>query len=151
MNILMNEEKTFGVLWAEKSFENNMSYGFIQIIIGDEIYPDKFIRCDYTLQTVFSNFKKSFSDKYFPAGTEGGDFGERSFDVCMWENLDLKNVFVIETSEMGGSLEQQLSLCLGYSGNIERLFYSFDNEKTFKEIRYRRGTVESIVNLLPEY
>ncbi|RQK20020.1 hypothetical protein COH79_11820, partial [Neisseria meningitidis] len=34
---------------------------------------------------------------------------------------------------------------MGYSGEEERLFYSFDNGKNFKEIRYKKGTVESVI------
>lgn len=38
-----------------------------------------------------------------------------------------------------------LVLEMGYAGEEERLFYSFDNGKNFKEIRYKKGTVESVI------
>ena len=40
---------------------------------------------------------------------------------------------------------------MAYSGDTERLFYSVDNGDSFSEIRYPKGTVESVIYQLPTY
>ena len=70
------------------------------------------------------------------------------FDIDKYNSLELCNIFSIDTTYMsgGGNCEIDcLVLEMGYSGEEERLFYSFDNGKNFKEIRYKKGTVESVI------
>ncbi|MGV6988185.1 hypothetical protein ACWA5Z_04175 [Testudinibacter sp. P80/BLE/0925] len=150
MNKLINETNDFGFFWSCDEIERGWYFGEIKILIGETIYPagnDEL----YTLKIVFSNLKESFVNKYYPAGiTKNGEFGEKNFDVNKWGKLTLKDVFAIEVTELGGG-HTQLGLCMGYSGDSERLFYSFDNEKSFNEIRYPKGTVEKIIFSLPDF
>lgn len=151
MHSLYNKDHTFGILWRESFQMGDNVYGEIKIVIGDSIFPNKYVD-DYTLQTVFSNFKGSFIDKYYPGGESGSEFGDRKFILERWDSLELEDVFVIETTELGGyEYVNTLNLCMAYSGKEERLFYSFDNGETFNEIRYPKGTVEKIFSLLPDY
>jgi hypothetical protein len=39
---------------------------------------------------------------------------------------------------------------LGFDGEEERLIFSLDNEETYQEKRYPRGTIEQLINSLPE-
>lgn len=151
MNIVSNETHTFGVAWNEEYQIGNHKYGKVKIIIGHNVFP-KEDEGNYTLQTVFSNLKESFLEKYYPSGKSNGEFGEREFILDKWNKLVLKDIFSIDVSELGGySYINTLNLCMAYSGDEERLFYSFDNGETFNEIRYPKGTVENIIMKLPDY
>ena len=44
-----------------------------------------------------------------------------------------------------------LKLEMGYSGDEERLFYSFDYGESYREIRFPKGTVEAVIEALPTY
>ncbi|KGQ69360.1 hypothetical protein A1D23_13300 [Chelonobacter oris] len=150
MNKLINSTNDFGFFWSENYTVNRRVFGEIRILIGEELYPRE-RKGGYTLQTVFSNLKDSFINKYYPAGiSEKLELGEEKFDIQKWDLLELKDVFEIEVTELGGGRDE-LVLCMGYSGKWERLFYSFDNGSNFREIKYPIGTVEKIVNLLPNY
>lgn len=157
MNLISNKDKTFGFIWTVDLINDPFVFGRVQIIIGDEIYPKYCPREYYALSTVFPNLKASFEDKDYAGGTDGKDFGMADFDLPAYESCKLKNIFSIETSYMGmktGSLEDCSIDCLilemGYAGDKERLFYSFDYAKTFKEICYPRGTVEDVIFRLPD-
>ncbi|WP_077478890.1 hypothetical protein [Rodentibacter trehalosifermentans] len=107
---------------------------------------------NYTLGIVFNSLKNSFINKYYFGGFTDGNFGETEFDSEKWHNGDLSDVFLLDTSELGGYENiNTLYLCMAYSGNIERLFYSTDNGESFKEIRYSKGTIENIIGQLPTY
>lgn len=158
MNLTSNKDKTFGFVWAVDLINTPFVFGRVQIIIGNEIYPKYCPREYYTLSTIFSHLKASFEDKYYAGGTDGKDFGMADFDLSAYESCSLKNTFTIETSYMGmktGSLEDCSIDCLflemGYAGDKERLFYSFDFARTFREISYPRGTVEDVIFRLPDF
>ena len=148
MNIIMDSTGKFGILWEENSECNGFIYGKIQIIIGENIYP-KICPYEYfTLNTVFNSLKSSFEEKYYAGGNNGLDFGEQLFDIDKYNSLELCNIFSIDTAYMSGGSNCEIDclvLEMGYAGEEERLFYSFDNGKNFKEIRYKKGTVESVI------
>lgn len=153
----MNKDKTFGFIWNVDSRSDCFIYGTAQIVIGEAIYPKSLPTEDYyTLTTVFGNLKGSFEERYYPSGSTNKDFGERKFELKEYVNLQLTNIFEIETSYMGSGTSRSteldsLVMCMGYSGDTERLFYSFDYGKSFNEIRYPKGTVESVIKALPTY
>ena len=69
-----------------------------------------------------------------------------------YNKLKINNIFSIETSEMGMKVGNNhdysldsLLLEMGYSGTQEILFYSFDHGNSYREIRFPKGTVESII------
>lgn len=156
MNLISNADKTFGFIWTVDSIKEPFVFGKVQIIIGNQIYPKVCPNEHYTLSTIFNSLKSSFAEKYYSGGTDGKDFGTAKFNLATYESSKLKNIFSIDTSYMGmktGNLDDCSIDCLilemGYSGDEERLFYSFDYAKTFKEICYPRGTVENVISRLP--
>ena len=74
--------------------------------------------------------------------------------ICPYGYFTLNTVFnslkssFEDTTYMSGGSNCEIDclvLEMGYSGEEERLFYSFDNGKNFKEIRYKKGTIESVI------
>lgn len=110
------------------------------------------------MSVVLNYLKWSFEEKYYPGGKNNKEFGERKFNVKKYNSLKLKNVFSIETSEMGQTHIYNktceidcLMLKIAYSGGEERLFYSFDYGYNYREIRFPKGTVETVIEALPTY
>ena len=158
MNKITNNNGLFGVLWKVNSIREGYVFGKIQIIIGNEIYPKACPENYYTVSVVFANFKGSFTEKCYRGGSDGEDFGERKFSVKKYVYWKLKNIFSIETTEMGQTHIYNktceidcLMLKMGYSGDEERLFYSFDYGYNYREIRFPIGTVETVIEALPTY
>jgi hypothetical protein len=158
MNIIENRNSTFGIMWEIDSNIDSVSFGKIQLIIDNEIYPNHCPENYYAILVIFENFKGSFITKDYPAGSNGRDFGEGLFNTSEYNELKLKNVFTIETSDMGiTSIYNNtcdidcLKLEMGYSGDEERLFYSFDYGESYREIRFPKGTVEAVIEALPTY
>ena len=82
--------------------------------------------------------KSSFEEKYYAGGNNGLDFGEQIFDIDKYNSLELCNIFSIDTAYMSGGSNCEIDclvLEMGYAGEEERLFYSFD----------KKGTVESVI------
>ena len=158
MNIIKNRNSTFGIMWEIDSNIDSVSFGKIQLIIDNEIYPNHCPENYYAILVIFENFKGSFITKDYSAGSNGIDFGEGLFNTSEYNELKLKNVFTIETSDMGlTSIYNNtcnidcLKLEMGYSGDEERLFYSFDYGESYREIRFPKGTVEAVIEALPTY
>lgn len=153
MNAIESAKKDFGVYWSEHFSIDDYVYGNIKIRIGDRVYPENNDSYDdYTLGVVFLNLKDSFVNKYYYGGYTNEDFGEKKFNAMKWHNGELPNVFLIDTTELGGYEKiNTLYLCMAYSGDTERLFYSVDNGDSFSEIRYPKGTVEGVISQLPTY
>nr|WP_315180200.1 hypothetical protein [uncultured Cardiobacterium sp.] len=156
MDVMMNHEKTFGFIWEINSFSSEHYFGKIQILIGEELYPKFCPKDHYSISIVFDNLKWSFKEPCYPGGSNGKDFGERKFSAKKYNKLKINNILSIETSEMGMNVGNNhdysldsLLLEMGYSGTQERLFYSFDHGNSYREIRFPKGTVESIIFKLP--
>lgn len=95
----------------------------------------------------------------------GSDFGSVSFYFDgVWypkeplDNYNLHTIFSnlisIETTELTGMVSDNCSygclvIYIGFSGKIERIFYSFDLGITYKELRLAKGTFESLIYQLP--
>ena len=153
MRSIESNKKDFGIYWTESFSIDDYVYGNIKIRIGDRLYPENNDSYDtYTLGTVFFNLKDSFINKYYYGYCTNEDFGENEFNATKWHNGELSNVFLIDTTELGGYENiNTLYLCMAYSGDFERLFYSVDNGESFSEIRYPKGTVQEVVSRLPTY
>ena len=136
MRSIESNKKGFGIYWSESFSIDDYVYGNIKIRIGDRLYPENNDSYDnYTLGTVFFNLKDSFVNKYYYGGCTNEDFGETEFNAMKWHNGELPNVFLIDTTELGG-----------YE-NIN----SVDNGDSFSEIRYPKGTVKRVIYQLPTY
>ena len=103
MRSIESNKKDFGVYWTESFFIDEHVYGNIKIRIGDKLYPENNDSYDnYTLGTVFFNLKDSFINKYYYGYCTNEDFGENEFNATKWHNGELSNVFLIDTTELGG-------------------------------------------------
>ena len=153
MRSIESNKKGFGVYWSESFLIDDYLYGNIKIRIGDRLYPENNDSYDnYTLGVVFFNLKDSLLNKYYYGGCTNGDFCESEFNAMKWHKGAVSNVFLIDTTELGGYENiNTLYLCMAYSGDTERLFYSVDNGDSFSEIRYPKGTVERVIYQLPTY
>ena len=153
--IIYDEKCKLGIIWDLHFYSENKSfeYGKINFIIEDELFPKKFAD-NFTLRTVFSNLKSSFKTQFCPGGKTGYELGNREVDFIKLDYGEEPDIFVIETTELGNKFGKEchancLHLRIGYCGNEERLFYSEDFGKTYRETRFPKGTVERIVAQLP--
>lgn len=156
MHFILSEDKRFGFMWDVSIKGEHWVYGVVQVIIENKVYPEFIPRVDYyDLTTIFGNLKASFKEDLYYNQNDSIDFGEKEFDIELYNNDELEGVFDIETSYLGmrtsDSYEiDSLILCIGYSGNTERLFYSFNHGESFDEVRYERGTIKSVIMKLPD-
>lgn len=152
--LIYNEEWKIGIMWDISIVtEDIWVYGNINFIIDGEIFPKKFDN-NFTLNVVFSNLKHSFKNKYYPAGSDGNELGNREVDYVKLDYGEEPNIFSLEMAELGMKTRDKcesncLCLDMGYSGNEERLFYSEDFGETYREIRMPRNTLEDIIMQLP--
>jgi hypothetical protein len=154
--LIIDEEQKFGILWEKvwTSEDNDFIYGVVQIIIDDEVFPKKMSFND-TINVVFHNMKKSFSQPYYFPGNTGEELGSKPATSSQLSYGEVTNIFQIELADIGMCHDGwnnygSLVLNLGYDGEFERLFYSEDNGETFRELRLKRGTVEKVVMSLPD-
>lgn len=144
--------KKLGIRWYLNE-HLGADFGSVSLYFDGVWYP-KDPPDNYNLHTIFSNLKNSLSEPYYSGGVTGKDFGERKFDLNLLNNLELPDLISVETTELTGIASHDCSYgCLvvyiGFSGNIERIFYSFDLGATYKELRLPKGTFESLVCKLP--
>ena len=152
--INIDETYQFGIIWELIDFPDcHYVMGSVFLLIGKnlEIAP-RYAETNHTLQVIFGNLQSSFIDKYYPAGTDGGELGDIEVDYEKLSYGEVKNIFSINGTELEtqcGEFTGGLSMEIGYSGNEERLFYSIDNGNSYKEIRLPKGTVENVIMSLP--
>lgn len=153
--IIYNEKCKLGIIWDVHFYSEDKSfaYGNINFIIENELFPKKFEN-NFTLGTVFSNLKSSFENKFYPGGKTCYELGNREVDFIKLDYGEEPDIFVIETTELGDKFGEEcdancLHLNIGYCGNEERLFYSEDFGKTYREAKLPKGTVENIILQLP--
>ena len=101
MNIITNRNSIFGIMWEINSNMEGVAFGKVQLIIDNEIYTNHCPENYYAILVMFENFKGSFMIKDYFAGSDDIDFGESLFNTSEYNELKLKNVFTIETSDMG--------------------------------------------------
>ncbi len=148
-------KNNFGIIWDICIVSDTWIYGNVNFIIQGEILPRTFVN-NLTLQVVLPNLRNCFKEKYYPAGSDGSELGDREVDYNKLDYGEEPNIFDIETSELGSKFGKDcygncLRLSMGYSGNEERLFYSDNFGETYREVRMPKGTVENIIMQLPTY
>ena len=158
MYIIRDNADTFVITWEITSCANDdptsYIFGKMQILIyGKPCLDPLYDR--HTLTSIFPYFRSPFlcygedENGKNTDGIEvntGEEFGEKEFNIQEYNNLTIQNLLIVDTGELD---MQGLFLRLGYSSDEERLFYSLDFEKTFQEVRYPRGTIESVLAQLP--
>lgn len=158
MYIIRNDNDTFIVTWEITSCANedptSYIFGKMQIFIyGKPCLNPLYDR--HTLTSIFHYLRPPYScyaerengkNVNGVKVNTGKEFGEKRFNIKEYNDLTIQNLLEIDTGELD---MQGLFLRLGYSDGEERLFYSLDFERTFQEVRYPRGTVESVLAQLP--
>lgn len=80
----------------------------------------------YNIQTVFSNLKNSVNHLYYSGGSDGKDFGDTLLDIAQFDELQVKNLALIETTQLGtGSTDCKIDcllMLLGFHQAMERFF-----------------------------
>lgn len=116
--------------------------GLFNFILDDELIPGKGTVTD--LYVVISSLKDSLNSQLSDGVCDIGgvsladlDFSEGSPENVIW--LD-----ACELSDYG------CVFWLAFDGDFERFFYSTDFEKTIREKRFTRGTIEKLINSLPD-
>jgi len=145
--VIYNKEYQLGIIWDISFINGTWIYGNINFIIEGEVLPQFFYN-NYTLNIVFSCLKNSFPEKDYSSNQSLDELGNREVDHIKLDYGKEVNIFSIETTELG---DDYLLLWMGYSGENERLFYSKDFGKNYKEIIMKKGTLESIIIQLPNY
>lgn len=149
---LFNPSKKFGIRWWLND-ELGFDFGSVSLYFDGLWYP-RIPPDNYNLHTIFSNLKSSLAAPWYSNGATGVDFGEREFDARLYDNGVLQDIISIETTELTGITDGNCSygclvILLAFSGDIERLFYSFDLGNTYKELRLQRGDFRNVINNLP--
>ena len=145
--VIYNEEYELGIIWDISLVNGTWIYGNINFIIEGEIIPKNFSN-KFTLATVFLCLKRSFEKKSYSAGQSLGELGNKEVDYIKLDYGEEVDIFSIDITELA---DYHLLLDMGYSGDNERLFYSKNFGKTYKEVVMRKGTLESIIMQLPNH
>ncbi|MEQ4454235.1 Imm42 family immunity protein [Kosakonia sacchari] len=116
--------------------------GLFNFIIDDRLIPGKGIVTD--LYVVISSLKDSLNNQLADGVI---DIGEIPLDDLDFSNGAPENVLWLDVSELS---DYGCVFWLGFDREFERLFYSADFEKTIQEKIYPKGTIEKLVNSLPD-
>lgn len=144
---IFDNSKKFGIKWWL-----NDELGSVSLYFDGVWYPKEPFD-NYNLHTIFSNFKHSVLEPCY-IGRTNKDFGEQKFNAKMYDNSELKDMLLIETAELTGFITDDYShgglvILLAFSGDTERLFFSFDLGNTYQEIRLKRNSFKNLVLKLP--
>lgn len=127
---------------VEYVIQLNSPSGIFNFIIDDTLIPGKGMVTD--LYVVISSLKDSINEalKFGVA-----DIGNVSIEALDFSDGAPDNIIFLDTCELS---DYGCVFWLGFDGDEERLFYSIDYEKTIQEKRYPRGTVEKLINSVPD-
>uniref|UniRef100_UPI003A8C9720 Imm42 family immunity protein n=1 Tax=Salmonella enterica TaxID=28901 RepID=UPI003A8C9720 len=116
--------------------------GIFNFIINDHLIPGKGITID--LYVVISSLKDSL---YNGLKNISHDVGDRPIKEIDFSEGTPDNLIPLDCAELHdyGSL-----FWLGFSGNEDRLIYTVDFEISYMESRYPKGTIENLINALPQ-
>lgn len=115
--------------------------GIFNFIIDDSLIPGRGITID--LYIVISSLKESLDiglKKQLP------DIGNISIDEMDFSDGEPDKLIQLNCAELH---DYGCVFWLGFDGGEDRLIYSIDFEKSFKESRYPKGTIECLIKKLP--
>ena len=115
--------------------------GLFNFIIDDELIPGKGTITD--LFMVISSLKNTF---HYNLDEKDFEIGKKKIEDINFADGEPENLIDIDCSELS---DYGCVFWLGYDGDEERLFYSNDFEKTFREQRYPKGTLANLIDSLP--
>lgn len=109
--------------------------------INDTCYPVKGI--NITLNSLF-NILSSNIEEIKELNSDIGNIPIERIDFCSFDSQDL---IWLDTGEL---FQFGFGMVLGFNKESERLFYTFDYEKSYSEIILPKGTVVSTLQALPK-
>lgn len=124
------------------SLENNLDLGVFNFWINDTCYPAKGV--NITLNSLFnilvSNINEINMLEY--------DLGNIPIEKINFNSFDTKGLAWLDTGEL---FQFGFGLVLGFNQGTERIFYTFDFEKSYSEIILPKGILMSTFKSLFEY
>jgi len=119
--------------------KNDLNLGVFNFWINDTCYPAKGI--NITLNSLF-NILSSNIEEIKALNSDIGDIPIERIDFCSFDSQDL---IWLDTGEL---FQFGFGMVLGFNKESERLFYTFDYEKSYSEIILPKGTVVSTLQAL---
>jgi len=119
--------------------KNDLYLGVFNFWINDICYPAKGI--NITLNSLF-NILSSNIEVIKALNVDIGDIPIEKIDFC---SFDSQNLIWLDTGEL---FQFGFGMVLGFNKESERLFYTFDYEKSYSEIILPKGTVVSTLQSL---
>lgn len=119
--------------------KNDLYLGVFNFWINDTCYPAKGI--NITLNSLF-NILSSNIEEIKALNSDIGDIPIEKIDFCSFDSQDL---IWLDTGEL---FQFGFGMVLGFNKESERLFYTFDYEKSYSEIILPKGTVVSTLQAL---
>lgn len=119
--------------------KNDLNLGILNFWINDICYPAKGI--NITLNSLF-NILSSNIEEIKALNSDIGDIPIEKIDFCSFDSQDL---IWLDTGEL---FQFGFGMVLGFNKESERLFYTFDYEKSYSEIILPKGTVVSTLQAL---
>lgn len=116
--------------------------GIFNFVIDDEFIPGKGTVID--LYVVISSLKDSIK---YSLEKKVKDIGNINIENLDFSDGAPENMIWLDAGELS---DYGCVFWLGFDGDIERFFYSTDYENTIKEKIYSKGTVEKLINALPD-
>lgn len=119
--------------------KNDLNLGVFNFWINDTCYPAKGI--NITLNSLF-NILSSNIEEIKALNSDIGDIPIEKIDFCSFDSQDL---IWLDTGEL---FQFGFGMVLGFNKESERLFYTFDYEKSYSEIILPKGTLLSTLQAL---
>lgn len=116
--------------------------GLFNFILDDQLIPGKGTVTD--LFVVISSLKESLKSQLLD-GVD--DIGNIPLEKMDFSDGAPENVVWLDTCELS---DYGCVFWLAFDGDFDRFFYSVDFEKTIQEKRFPRGTIENLINNLPD-
>lgn len=116
--------------------------GLFNFIIDDKLIPGKGTVID--LYVVISSLKDSLKSQLL----EGvDDIGNIPLEKMDFSDGAPENVVWLDACELS---DYGCVFWLAFDGDFDRFFYSIDFEESIQEKRFTRGTIENLINALPD-
>lgn len=115
--------------------------GMFNFIIDDVLIPGRGVTID--LYLVISSLKESLE---IGLKQNISDLGNKSINQLDFSEGSPEKCIALDTAVLS---DYGCLFWLAFDGDEERLIYSIDYEKTFKEQRYPKGTIHKLISSLP--
>lgn len=122
--------------------KNDLNLGVFNFWINDTCYPAKGI--NITLNSLFHVLISNIED----IKALDSDIGDIIIEKIDFSSIDNKGLVWLGTGEL---FQFGFGMVLGFNKESERLFYTFDYEKSYFEVVLPKGTVSSTLQALGRF